>query len=418
MKLISSVGSVGTNSERATEGDGIGQSLPSRSAGCRALEGSKETHSESEEAVVGKKGVAVVVLGIVFLAGVVCSTQAAAKPAADAKRVKLLGRFDDGPSHTVSVEGDYAYLESRCDYEPCLAILGISDPTSPRVVGKTEPLSVRFYIDDIAVAESGRYAYIVDIQRGISIVDVSEPTNPRLAAMYSNPIPEPSHAVISDTKMYVVGGEQSYLRILDISTPVSPTLVGSCDTPTGDNYGPRDVYVDEGTAYVAVGWDGLRIVDIQYPGDPREVGQYRIDGEATADVCVRDDIAYVVGEKDDDGWLTMLDVSDPANPQEIGRYEDWEHHDPRSIALSGDYAYVASGIQGGLRIVDISNPSSPTEAGYYVHSPNPYGYGAWDVVAIDNTAYLAYNRILFILRFMSEQSHLPLILRGEGVSLD
>ncbi|MBC7116446.1 MAG: hypothetical protein H5T93_05375, partial [Pseudothermotoga sp.] len=65
------------------------------------------------------------------------------------------------------------------------------------------------------------------------------------------------------------------------------------------------------------------------------------------------DYAYVA---DDRYGLVIVDISDPANPQQVGRLDTggWAE----DVVISGDYAYVANW-GNGLVIVDISNPNMP-----------------------------------------------------------
>ena len=72
--------------------------------------------------------------------------------AADAENVESVGHIG-GVTDAVAVQGDYAYI----DEGPALTVLGISNPASPTIVGKTDPLPD--IVQDIAVA--GDYAYIV-----------------------------------------------------------------------------------------------------------------------------------------------------------------------------------------------------------------------------------------------------------------
>ena len=42
------------------------------------------------------------------------------------------------------------------------------------------------------------------------------------------------------------------------------------------------------------------------------------------------------------------------------------------VAMSGNYAYVSSGLASGLRVLDLSDPASPVEAGYAINNdPHP-----------------------------------------------
>jgi len=107
----------------------------------------------------------------------------------------------------------------------------------------------------------------------------------------------------------------------------------------------------------------------------RVVGQL---GGPTSAVAVQGNYAYVgIGLR-----LTVLDISDPANPRELGATAPFPYF-VQGIAVSGTRAYVAAG-GAGLRIVDISDPARPSELGAW-DSP---GY-AEGVAVAGTMAYLA-----------------------------
>ncbi len=103
---------------------------------------------------------------------------------------------------------------------------------------------------------------------------------------------------------------------------------------------------------------GLRVVDVSNPAQPREVGFYDTPGSAQG-VAVSGAYAYVA---DDGAGLRVVDVSNPAQPREVGFYDTpgWAE----GVAVSGAYAYVAD-YGAGLRVVDVSNPAQPREVGFY-----------------------------------------------------
>ena len=96
------------------------------------------------------------------------------------------------------------------------------------------------------------------------------------------------------------------------------------------------------------------------------------------DVVIDGDFAYIAGW---DSGLHIIDISDPADPTEVGfvGIAKWA----RAVAKVGDYAYVAAS-EGGLRIIDVSVPSTPVEVGFFDTS----GY-AYDVAVDGSFAFLA-----------------------------
>ena len=83
----------------------------------------------------------------------------------------------------------------------------------------------------------------------------------------------------------------------------------------------------------------------------------QFSGEIT-NVVIVDDYAYVSQGQD----FVVLDVSNVANPSEVGRIASLS--EINDIVISGNYAYIANG-DSGLTIFDISTPSSPVLAGSY-----------------------------------------------------
>ncbi len=106
-----------------------------------------------------------------------------------------------------------------------------------------------------AVAVSGSYAYIADNYAGLRVIDISTPSSPTEVGYYNTP--DRAYGVaVSDAYAYVVDG-YSGLCVIDISTPSSPTEAGYYDTPSWANA----VAVSGAYAYVA-DWDvGLQIYE-------------------------------------------------------------------------------------------------------------------------------------------------------------
>ena len=123
--------------------------------------------------------------------------------------------------------------------------------------------------------------------------------------------------------------------------------------------GGRAVAVTGDYAWV-IGDDGVRVVDLVDPDEPREVARL-VMGDALA-IDVAGGLGGVI---DRERGLVLLDLAEPRAPRETGvRFIS----DARDVALSPGIAYVACG-PGGLRMVDISNPRSLQRLGQ-VASPD------------------------------------------------
>jgi len=150
-------------------------------------------------------------------------------------------------------------------------------------------------------------------------------------------------------------------------------------TPTGQWPGwPRGyalrVAASGNYAYVAAVEGSLQVIDVSDPAHPQQVGGYDTSGYAYG-VAVSGNYAYVAdGSKwtgcNYVGSFQVIDVSDPANPQRVGGCDTSRY--ARGVAVSGNYAYVADG-DAGLEVIDVSNPANPQRVGGYDTSGSARG---------------------------------------------
>jgi len=210
----------------------------------------------------------------------------------------------------------------------------------------------------------GDYAYVAHMQApdGTSVVDVSDPKNPRIVAEIKIPKGIHSH------KARVANG------VMLVNHEIT---------------GP-----DEARSNKVRG--GLGIYDVSDPTRPKEITKWECGGKGVHRFTVDDRYAYISPEMD--GYIgnivMILDMADPAKPKEVGRWwmpgqhiaggeqptwEGREHRCHHPIRM-GDRLYVSYWHGGGV-ILDISDMSKPKMVSSFDWSP-PFPWPTHSVVPI------------------------------------
>jgi hypothetical protein len=235
----------------------------------------------------------------------------------------------------VTVQGNYAYLSTR---QSGLSVIDISDPENPR--------EVSFYDspgDTRSTTIVGNYAYLADGAAGIRVVDITDSSHPFEVGFLNTP-GLTNEIAIAGNWAYVADGDNG-LRIIDISNPGRPRGVSFYHT---SEY-VHEVAVSGNFVYLIDSRDGLLIIDVSFPRQPHLIGRYS-PGFLT-DVEVVGNYAYLLGAD-----FTILDIHDPTRPFEIGRTWSWQKY---SMVINGNYAYL--GGNGGVSVLNIADPTSPRE---------------------------------------------------------
>ena len=246
-----------------------------------------------------------------------------------------VGFFAIRDSEGLAVRGDYAFLSAWSDG---FVVLNISDPHNPLHIASIDLPSLAHHLDI-----DGDYAYVAVSSRGLAVVDISDPESPELLvppAGFSG-----NRVDVGDGVAAVIG---TSLYFVDVSDPLLPTLLATHPFGSGGrNHGA--VQVTNGHVFLATG--ALRVFDLSDP---------QADPVATLEewpllnaIDVQGDLACVAGYHD----LVMLDVTDPSDPQTIGRM-DLPGDTAQSVRLVGDRAYVGL-TNRGFWVIDVSDPFAP-----------------------------------------------------------
>ena len=205
-----------------------------------------------------------------------------------------------------------------------------------------------------AVLVEGNYAYL-GIGSDFTILDISNPSHPvRVGTLTVSETYKLTDMAKRGPHVFVVGWDG--LHIIDVADVTWPILLISYQIVGYGN--ALSVALSGNYAYLGYG-SGLRVLDISNPAKPEEIGVYS-DLMGVQDIAVAGSYAYLALATGGYGdGLAILDISNPATPALVTLPQ--LQLPASGLAISGSYAYLA---QGGLRIFDISNPFLPVEVGF------------------------------------------------------
>ncbi|CAN5880619.1 hypothetical protein BH11MYX3_BH11MYX3_15090 [soil metagenome] len=269
-----------------------------------------------------------------------------------------------GPGYTFNVRviGTIAYLIRQDG----LHMIETADPAHPVELGWWTRAGDG-YSNDVKLVEANgkRYAIIADYPS--DVVDVTDPTMPRLVAQ----VPVEAHTLFTETrggKIYAYfGAYDGKCPVFDVSNPEAPLRLG-----TYDSMGTivHDLMIDNGIAYLNAWEEGLHVVDYTNPSQPVLIGKWRQTPTHTS----HSSWAFTAGGRKlalhgEEAYGAHLDVVDvdPASSTfmtSVGQFKTREWVSIHNVMVVGGRAYM-SYYQDGVRVLDVSDPTKPKQLGYY-----------------------------------------------------
>jgi hypothetical protein len=308
----------------------------------------------------------------------------AGAPAAQAPVPFTLDGQFGGSTFAVAASGDLLYA----GVGPRVVVIDVSDPTAPRELGRSAPLPG--VVVDLAVDGDTVYA----IAGGLAVVDAGDPTAPAeigfLALGEIDPVygwVGPADIAVAEGVAYLTGNtDYGYgrLNLVDVSDPSDPRLASRLEV-----YTTVGVAAVGTTAYVSLrscfGPDctpdhvAMLVVDARDPARPQVIGDYAAEDGAT--------LVAVTGNRvllaDSVCRLTIVSVADPGNPGQTGCVSVPVTGQTAGIAASGNTAYVLD-TNGALFVVDLAGASGARVVG--TRDLGPLGAG---VAIAGNIAFAA-----------------------------
>ncbi|MBV8964737.1 MAG: hypothetical protein JO191_01030 [Mycobacteriaceae bacterium] len=291
----------------------------------------------------------------------------------------------------------YQYFESNsglgCDGGG-VHVFDVSDPTAPTNTNSDLPGTCY----GGAIAGTGSL-FAIGNQLADSL-SVYRPAAPEIHTEITTGV-HPTGLAMTSSRLYVAGGDQSTgqseVRIMDLSSGGQASVVGTyaeaqLSHSQGTSIGQRVFLADRGR---------LSILDVSQPDKPVEIGSAALPAASgianwSADVIVMDQYAYAAAG----GTLLVFNVGDPTHPTLVSQQD----LGVGIVALGrlGGYLYVLIGVQPQpqrpgleyhLAILDLSDPGHPQRTSDWTGLP-----GMWNGMTVSGTrAYVTGGRLLGVV---------------------
>ena len=155
--------------------------------------------------------------------------------------------------------------------------------------------------------------------------------------------------------------------VVGIDDPLNPTVVAVVGAPGIKN--PRVVAVQFRYAFV-LDSEGMKVIDVTFPEEPKLVPNVVVPLVEANDIYVARGYAYIAAGAQ---GLVMVNILKPEEPriEQIFTAEG-QINDARGVRVAATYsslfAYVADG-KNGLRVIQLTSPES--QPNYYGWNPTP-----------------------------------------------
>ena len=218
--------------------------------------------------------------------------------------------------------------------------------------------------DIYGIFYSANRVYVAAGPAGLKIIDVSAPGSPALVGTYT-PIEglSISGVFVSGNLAYTSSFNNGFV-VFDVSDSAEPKITGATRLPGVLVY-PINVYVSGNTAAVVDQVNGIHLVDVSDPAAPTPKAIVPIAG--AQDVFIMDHYAYVTSAGT---GMRVVDISNPSTPKTLGNFAP-NNVNFQSITLSGTSAYIADETNG-LRTVDVSDPNNPVAGQLFANTVGAY----------------------------------------------
>jgi len=295
-------------------------------------------------------------------------------PEARSTELTLLGEYgpwpvDDctwGKTMNVRARDGFAFLARYADG---LRILDVRNPDSIVEVAHVPTLGPHTESwNDVKLAEGPNetlYALLASDQRGVVVVEVTDPSDPAVVATMAPPSSPSVHTLFVDDGRAYLANETYGVDIWDITDPRVPIRLSLGQVP--EIYYLHDLYVRGDRAYLCHFGHDLEILDVSNPAAPKRVGIFETTQSHSVWVTeVGGRTIALLGGEGNGHHLQVLDVTEgsPTFLAELARWETRDSVSIHNVMAVSELGFVAY-YQDGLRVLDLTDPFAPVEIAHY-----------------------------------------------------
>ncbi|WP_347986704.1 Ig-like domain-containing protein [Methylomonas sp. AM2-LC] len=236
----------------------------------------------------------------------------------------IVGSIDTaGTALDVRVVGTVAYVADGTDG---LQIFDVTKPSSPVLIASYPTAG---FTQDVKV--DNQYAYLANGTGGVQIVDVHVPSRP-LSLGSLTELGEVFGVDAQGTTMVAVAGQSFY--VIDTTDKLNPVTQGSISIGS-----VKDVAINGQYAYVAAYTSGYRLIDISVPTSPNIIGEdasfYPNDVELTDSFAFFSEVRFV-------NAAPYVNIDNPAVSSYQGYvdFKQFNDNNGTGLALDSNYVYL------------------------------------------------------------------------------
>ena len=199
------------------------------------------------------------------------------------------------------------------------------------------------------------------------------------------------------TAMY--GEGRGAVATAEVTTRIEEAELVKIGRGAAADHHSGDTWVFEGVNgrdYAYVGtfmYDWMKAWDVTDPSSPVLTDSIQLDARRINDVKIhRDNHIGIItreGASDRRNGIVILDLADPAHPTIISEYKRTVPGGVHNVWIEGDLVYAVHNGTRDIHIIDISDPAAPDEVGRWGLPPSDTK-SLHDIIVQDGYAYLSY----------------------------